>query len=412
MAVSFTGGSSACGRVKVVEEEPCRTVHHDDEVPCGRFERVLGTTEGFVLRGRIVFDETDDPPAGRVTPWDDVTEDEIDHARVALRIVSEAGEVVHEGTLRADEEGWISAAIDLRDAAPAAGRYRARISYEGHLAANLPVRLLAADDGGLAVRSDVDLTYLVTDFHSPRAMLELLREDSGRKVTLPAMEVVYKALRAGASGREDRPLTFLSGSPNFFRRTLEAKLEADGVEQDGLVLKPMKEMAAALLLSGRADEVVPALEDQVGYKLAVLLERRLELPPGTGELLFGDDSEADHVVYALYHRLTSGALSPADLDRILGELGVDRSWREAVAARAPAALAKLGGAVPVRGIWIHATDRPGARFPVADWIVPGLTVHHTGAAALVGDLHAKGLVSEAAVVAVEARLAALGHSED
>ncbi len=105
------------------------------------------------------------------------------------------------------------------------------------------------------------------------------------------------------------PLSFLSGSPNFFKMVLEEKAQLDGIAEDGIVLKPFKDIIASKVTEVDLGGVVPALEEQVGYKLTALLRLRLDVPVDTREILLGDDSEADAVAYALYHQLTSRQLT-------------------------------------------------------------------------------------------------------
>jgi hypothetical protein len=262
----------------------------------------------------------------------------------------------------------------------------------------------------VVVRSDVDLTYLNTDFMSATGKLKLLGARAVERDTLPAMEVVYRALRRGPASDSDLPLSFLSGSPNFFKMVLEEKMRLDAVPQDGVVLKPFKDIIAAKLSDVDLGGIVPALEEQVGYKLTALLRLRLEAPPETQEILLGDDSEADAVAYALYHQLTSRQLTTEALLARLDAIPVDATWRKVAAELAPQVVAALPTAPPVLAIYINRTGKPNARFPVADWSVPQLTRYHTGAWPLVLDLFEERRVSGPAVAAVRARLRALGHT--
>ena len=222
--------------------------------------------------------------------------------------------------LTTDAEGYIDQALDVTAAALPPGNHALVFRVRGRVAGAATARLLAPQvpgqppqAPGLIVRSDVDLTYLNTDFMSTTAKLALLVQRGGERSALPAMQSVYRGLRRGADSAADVPLTYLSGSPNFFKMVLEEKTRIDQVLQDGVVLKPFKDIIAAKVTDVDLGAIVPALEEQVGYKLTALLKLRLDVPPDTKEILMGDDSEADAVAYALYHRFTSKQLTAAEL---------------------------------------------------------------------------------------------------
>ena len=207
------------------------------------------------------------------------------------------------------------------------------------------------------------------------------------------------------------PVTFLSGSPNFFKMVLEQKAHLDGIAQDGVVLKPFKDIIASKLSDVDLGGVVPALEEQVGYKLTALLRLRLEVPADTREILMGDDSEADAVAYLLYHQLTSRQLTTEALMARLDSIGVDATWKALAADLAPKVVAVLPARAPVSAIYINRTGKPNPRFPVADWTVPLLTRAHDGAWPLVLDLFEEKLISGAAVMSVKTRLKDLGRTD-
>ena len=356
----------------------------------------IGTASHLPIRGRLVV-EKEAVDIIAATPIGEFSQDEIREAIVSVTLVS--GEDRYDaGEIKGDSEGYYDAIVS--PGAPA-GTYTVEYSHSGAVVGTATARILADDHSDIVVRSDVDLTYLLTDFHSSTALAELVAQDAGERETLPAMETVYEGLR----GDNARPLTFLSGSPRFFKRTLEGKMQLDGVQQDGLVLKPFKD-----IVLGQPDltKIVPDLKEQVGYKLYFLLRLRLALPQGTPEVLMGDDSEADHVVYNLYQRFTSGEL---DVDGLLAELddiAVAESWREIIAEVAPDVEADS----PVLAIYINATEVPSETFPIEDWIVPGLTRHHQGAWPLALDLAEEGWITTQQADAVAAKLRDLGQTDD
>src|SRR4030095_9671573 len=134
-------------------------------------------------------------------------------------------------------------------------------------------------------------------------------------------------VRVGPIPPDDVPLTYLSGSPSFFKMVLDEKIRLDQILQDGVVLKPFKDIIVAKVTDVDLTTIVPALEEQVGYKLTALLKLRLDVPPDTQEILMGDDSEADAVAYALYQRFTSKQLTVAGLAAALDSVPVDATWK-------------------------------------------------------------------------------------
>jgi hypothetical protein len=364
----------------------------------------LGTTLRLPLRGRV-FKVIDGFDPATTTAFAQISQEELPNEPVT--VTSGAATL---GMVTTDGEGYVNQALDLPAGTIAAGNHQLQFLVRGKLAGTASARLLAPGAPVIAVRSDVDLTYLNTDFMSATGKLKLLTDRASDRQTLAAMEVVYRALRRGASAQEDRPLSFLSGSPNFFKMVLEQKMRLDQIPQDGVVLKPFKDIIAAKVTDLDLGAIVPALEEQVGYKLTALLRLRLEVPVETRELLMGDDSEADAVAYLLYHQFTSRQLTTEQLLARLDEVKVDAGWKALAATLAPQVLAVLPAEAPVVAIYINATGKPNARFPVATWSVPQLTRLHTGAWPLALDLFEEGRVSGPAVMAVKARLLELGQT--
>ena len=125
------------------------------------------------------------------------------------------------------------------------------------------------------------------------------------------------------------------------RRVLQAKLHLDGVRPTRMVLKNNLRN----LMRGRFS----AIRNQLAYKLPELLADRVEQPAERHETLFGDDSEVDAVIYAVYAELVAGRLGENDLVRLLEEEGAYPDNVE----RARAALAALDPADVVDDIFIR-----------------------------------------------------------
>ncbi len=154
-------------------------------------------------------------------------------------------------------------------------------------------------------RWDLDKTYLRTEFDSLRDLIKSAIETAADKQAYPGASALLRALRAG----EDHRICIVSGSPSQMKTVLAAKLRLDGIEVDEFVLKDNLRN----LLRGR----FRSLRAQLPYKLPAMLESRGASPPAPAETLFGDDAEADALVYCLYDDLLAGRVATTDLARIL-----------------------------------------------------------------------------------------------
>ncbi|MFT6142488.1 MAG: phosphoserine phosphatase [Myxococcota bacterium] len=221
-------------------------------------------------------------------------------------------------------------------------------------------------------RWDLDKTYLDTDIHSVRAMIRAAFEPASEKRNIPGAGALVRGLmRSDPSCR----VGIVSGSPVQLRAVLEEKLALDGVRFDSLVLKDH----IGNLKRGR----LRAVYGQLGYKLPALLEQRRGLGSAVRETCFGDDTEVDAVVYALYGEVVAGRVSESTMARIMTAGG---AYPDAIDL-AKAALRHVGTADIVDDIFIHI-DRgiPIRQFqllgprviPVFSWFQAALILHTRG----------------------------------
>jgi len=383
-----------------------------DKVAYADMYRSLGTTESMPVRGRLVWEREDEVNAAATTPFEQISQDEIKNSLAELTLIDASGNPTELGTFRTDDEGYFDLSLDLTGKGLGAGVYTLRVQHSNKPAGTSQVRLLSPDHNGIVIRSDVDLTYLNTNFQSSAGLLNLMGQSADERETLPAMEIIYRGLRNGSEDLGGRPVVFLSGSPRFFKRILEGKMLIDNVDQDGLALKPFKDIVMKNLAEFSVDEIIPELKEQIGYKLLWLMRLRLQVAATTREILMGDDSEADVVAYVVYHRFTSGELDIDALMTQLDALEISESWQNQIAQTAPKVADQLKGApAPVQAIYINKTGTAGKHYPVADWAIEGLTRYHSGSWPLALDLFEEGLISEQEVQAVRERLISLGQSE-
>ncbi|MEL6186227.1 MAG: hypothetical protein AAFU79_16505, partial [Myxococcota bacterium] len=131
-----------------------------------------------------------------------------------------------------------------------------------------------------------------------------------------------------------------------------------------------------LFLRGRGSYI----RQQVGYKLRALLLYRRELPDGARFLLFGDDSEADAEVFALFGEVCAG-LRDEELERAL-PAKVARWERKEIRALTEDLPRRDN---PVDGIFIHLAKgndlealRARGAYPTHSYLQTAMILAHQG----------------------------------
>lgn len=218
----------------------------------------------------------------------------------------------------------------------------------------------------LVYRWDLDKTYLRTEFDTVRDWVRTAFETARDKQTVPGAGALLREIR----GADPFGIYIVSGSPEQLRSVLEAKLRLDGVRWDGLVLKPQ----LSNILRGR----FKLIKEQVAYKLGAMLETRATLPVDVEEFMFGDDAEADALIYCLYADLCAGRVTPALFMQLLESAD---TYPDAITR-----LVRLAEHVPrggrARRIFIHL-DRVSATDAFADLGTRVCTFHNYFQPALV-----------------------------
>jgi hypothetical protein len=253
-----------------------------------------------------------------------------------------------------------------------AGRRRTELRVDGRVIGTGTATVLPIDRPAFVVTSDVDMTYLETRFKSAPEIAALLSTPAKRHAPLAGMPELYRRLRKRADA-----LRFISGSPTFFRRHLQARLKIDRILADEVTLKDMGAIVGANWKAPRAIE--DALREQVGYKLSALLEGRLRLPPVTREVLLGDDTEMDAYAYRLYRDALTGALSAERLASSLRQLGVGDVRVGAIVDLLPRVRAWVRAPSGVILIGIRETDRPNTHHPARRVADRGMVFHRDSA---------------------------------
>jgi len=154
-------------------------------------------------------------------------------------------------------------------------------------------------------RWDLDKTYLRSEFETLRDLVKSAMEEAKDKQAYPGAAALLRSLRTSIEHR----ICIVSGSPSQMRQVLSAKLALDGIEFDEFVLKNNLRN----LMRGR----FRALRAQIPYKLPALLESRGALLGNPPETLFGDDAEADAIIYSLYADILAGRVGTDELSRVM-----------------------------------------------------------------------------------------------
>lgn len=225
---------------------------------------------------------------------------------------------------------------------------------------------------------DLDRTYLDTDIHSVRGLVRAALESASDKRNIPGSATLLRALL------QHDPLAraaIVSGSPEQMRTVLSAKLTLDGVQFETMVLKDNLRN----IRKGR----LRAIRGQLGYKLPQLLALRAARASDTREILFGDDSEADALIYCMYRELVAGRMAEPEMIELLRRGGAYDDQVD-LACRSLAAVVK---AEAVDAVFIHADrrlplqhyDRLGGEVLVVfSWFQAALSLWSAGRLGLAG----------------------------
>ncbi|HEU4730112.1 MAG TPA: hypothetical protein VFT22_19575 [Kofleriaceae bacterium] len=179
-------------------------------------------------------------------------------------------------------------------------RFGQRMGLLDHIPEGLPA---GAPPPRHTFRWDLDKTYLRTEFDSLSDLARSAIENAADKQAYPGATALLRALR-----QDGHRICIVSGSPIQMRQVLAAKLALDGVDYDEFVLKDNLKN----LLRGR----FRSLRAQIPYKLPAMLQSRIGAA-ADAETLFGDDAEADAIIYCLYADLIAERVSLPDLERVL-----------------------------------------------------------------------------------------------
>jgi hypothetical protein len=164
---------------------------------------------------------------------------------------------------------------------------------------------------------DLDKTYLDTSWGSPRELWRTALEKAFQKRNVPGTGSLVRALKNSweeSWGQRSFPIFFITASPPQIESKIREKLELDEILPLGAFFKDnLKNLKPRRLWR---------LTQQVGFKLQSLLQLRTRLGENVRQVLWGDDSESDAIIYSLYSDICARRWSEKELLNILRDLHV------------------------------------------------------------------------------------------
>lgn len=171
-------------------------------------------------------------------------------------------------------------------------------------------------DAPLVYVWDLDKTYLETHFESLKGLLRTALEKAFQKRNVPGTNTLVRAL-ISSQGKSNKafPIIFITASPPQMEAKIHQKLVLDNIRPFGCFFKDN--------LKNLRPNRLKRLTNHMGYKIQALLELRVRLRPDVQQILWGDDSESDAVIYSIYSDICGRRLPQSELIRILKALNVE-----------------------------------------------------------------------------------------
>lgn len=164
---------------------------------------------------------------------------------------------------------------------------------------------------------DLDKTYLDTSMGSLGDLWKTALEKAFQKKNVPGTATLVRALRSAwedSRGQLAFPIYFITASPPQMEEKIMQKLDLDGIRPLGAFFKDnLKNIKPSRLWR---------LTKQIGYKVQALLQLRAYLNENVRQILWGDDSESDAIIYSLYSDICARRWSTRELVDILSRLHV------------------------------------------------------------------------------------------
>lgn len=195
---------------------------------------------------------------------------------------------------------------------------------------------------------DLDKTYLDTHFETLRGLVRTIREKAFQKRNVPGTGSLVRAITGGR--KDPFPIFFITASPPQLEKKIHEKLEIDRIHPYGVFCKDN--------LKNLTPKRFRRLTQQVGYKLQALMQLRTRLGENVKQILWGDDSESDAIIYSLYSDVCARRLSHEALKDILQSLKVTGSQMQVIFDLQ----AKVPAHDPVAKIYINLASDTDAEY--------------------------------------------------
>jgi hypothetical protein len=159
---------------------------------------------------------------------------------------------------------------------------------------------------------DLDKTYLDTHWQSLRDIFRISFTDNFHQNNVPGTGTLVSSLKQSwqeKNGGGAFPIFFITASPPQMEKKIREKLERDDILPLGIFFKDNLKN----LWPGRFWK----LSQHVGYKVSALMYLRTLLKENVTQVLWGDDSETDAIIYSLYSDICSRRLAGDERDKVL-----------------------------------------------------------------------------------------------
>lgn len=191
---------------------------------------------------------------------------------------------------------------------------------------------------------DLDKTYLDTQWQSLKDIFRASFADTFHRNNVPGTATLVSALKQSwqqKNGKAPFPIFFITASPPQMEKKIREKLMSDDILPLGIFFKDNLKN----LWPGRFWK----LRQQVGYKVTALMYLRTLLKPALTQVLWGDDSETDAIIYSLYSDICSRRLKDAECEKVLRGFNVNGEQ----ISRIMAMQAQVEARDPVEKIYIN-----------------------------------------------------------
>ncbi len=192
---------------------------------------------------------------------------------------------------------------------------------------------------------DLDKTYLDTHWQSVRDIFRASFADNYHRNNVPGTATLVNSLKQCWEQKNGQqkpfPIFFITASPPQMEKKIREKLLADEILPLGIFFKDNLRN----LWPGRFWK----LRQHVGYKVTALMYLRTLLKKEISQVLWGDDSETDAVIYSLYSDICSRRLQGDECEKVLKSFQVSPEQVQRIFATQ----AQIEAMDPVEKIYIN-----------------------------------------------------------